>query len=121
MGIIDGVSPSAGLLFPGCAQTLQSVFSNQLERSEARRVVHRYVYLDQAGIHQGGEREDDLFWSLLTLGQADGLRRLQRPASNKNPERAETLLLRLGEQVVAPGNGFFHRLLTRWQVSCPIT
>src|SRR5579864_6477545 len=102
-------------------QTLQSEFSNQLEHAEARRAVHWHFYLDQACIHQGGEREDYLFRSLLTLGPADCLRRLQRPAPHKNPERAETLLLCLGEQVVAPGNGFFHGLLTNWQVSWPIT
>ena len=100
---------------------MQSVVSNQLEHSEAHRAVHRYVYLHQAGIYQGGEREDDLFRRLFLLGPADCLRGLQRPAPHKSPERAETLLLRLGEQVVAPGNGFFHGLLARWQVSCTMT
>ena len=103
------------------AQSLQGIFSNQLEHSEARRALSCYFYLDHAGIHQGGEREDHLFRSLLLLGPADCFRRLQRPAPHKNPERAKTLLLCLGEQVVAPGNGFFHGLLAGWQVSCPVT
>src|SRR2546425_13165450 len=50
----------------------------------------------------------------LILGPADCLYRLQRPAPHKNPERAETLLLCRGEQVVTPGLTAFALLLGIW-------
>src|SRR5207249_854549 len=73
--------------------------------------------LDEAGIHQGGQREDAFFRRNLVRGCAYRLRRLQRPASHEDAKGTKTVLLLLREQLITPGNGILHRLLACWQVS----
>ena len=120
-GVIGRMPTPALLLLPGFVQPLQSIVPHQLQHAKAYCLTCRHLRLDEAGIHQGGEREDTFFRHNLVLGQAYRLRRLQRPASHKDAQRTKTALLFLREQLITPGNGALHRLLAWWQISRPAT
>src|SRR5579884_4428605 len=77
----------------------------------------QHLRLYEAGINQGGKREDSFFCRNLALGYTDRLRRLQRPAPNEDAKGTKTPLLLLREQLITPGDGGLHGLLAHWQVS----
>ncbi len=118
-GVI-GRMPAPALLFLSClVQALQSIVSHQLQQAKAYCAPGCHLRLDEAGIHQGGQREDAFFRCTLVLGEAYRLRRLQRPAPREDTKGTKTALLLLREQLIAPGNRVLHRLLACWQVSRP--
>src|SRR6266699_1225957 len=120
-GVIGGMPAPTLLLLPCCVQPLQSIVPHQLQHAKAYCLTGRYLRLDEAGIHQGGQCEDAFFRRNLTLGEAYRLRRLQRPASHEDAKGTKTALLFLREQLITPGNSVLHRLLACWQVSRPST
>src|SRR6266568_4016158 len=60
-GIIGGMPTPTLLLLSCCVQALQGIVPHQLQHAKAYRLTGRYLRLDKAGIHQGGQCEDAFF------------------------------------------------------------
>src|SRR5258706_16407963 len=103
------------LLLSCCMQPLEGIVPYNFQYGEAHDAMCQNIRLYEAGIDQGGKREDGFFH--LALGQTDRLSRLQRPASHEDAKGTETTLLFLREQLITPGDGVLHGLLACWQVS----
>jgi len=117
LSVVAGMAASAGLLLARRVQPLQRKLAQHLQHAEARAALGGPFHLHQAGIYQRRQRQEWLVGRRFTLGPADRLRCLQRPAAHKDAQRAKTLALGRGEQLVAPGNRVPHGLLARGEIA----
>src|SRR5258707_6829619 len=89
-GVIGGMPTLALLLLSCCMQPLEGIVPYNFQYGEAHDAMCQNIRLYEAGIDQGGKREDGFFH--LALGQTDRLSCLQRPASHEDAKGTETTL-----------------------------
>ncbi len=103
-----------GLRLPARGETLQPELPYRLQHRESFR-VRAHFRTDQALLHQGGERREDVRRPVVERGP-DRFRRFERATAREHRQPAEEQLLVGGEQIVAPVNRAAHGLLARRQI-----
>ena len=111
-------------LFAALHQPVQRVLADRLQQGEARPTVGVIVEPQQALVRQRGEHVEELDLAPpLPRGcrvgprRTDGLNGLQGAPANEHRQASEEALLRLVQQIVAPGDRVAKRALSLRQIT----
>jgi hypothetical protein len=113
---VVGVAISDGRLLATLGQPLQPILAHRLQHSKARFPLAAFLLAQQALVDEGSNAAENI---KRTFRAGDHLRSLDGAAPSKDGQPADNSLLLQGEEIVTPGNGVAHRLLSCRQSPCP--
>jgi hypothetical protein len=96
-------------LLPAGGQSLQSILAHRLQHVEPRFSLELLLLTEQALVDEGSNAREDI---KASLGIDDCLGRFDGAAAGKDGQLAKQCLVCGREQIVTPGDGITHRLLS---------